>query len=137
MFGRIEKKVPLSNDLGNTMKQFTIEEHLESMLEASPETWLVELAKLLQELGDLDHALAASQAFDLSRNLLAAQGLKELIQGYHTIQHELKGNKLTLNQQHTIRISLHALGQNIIKLARQQGNNTTNFQSNEQGEKNS
>ena len=119
------------------MKQFTIEEHLESMLEASPETWLVELAKLLQELGDLDHALAASRAFDLSRNLLAAQGLKELIQGYHTIQHELKGNKLTLNQQHTIRISLHALGQNIIKLARQQGNNTTNFQSNEQGEKNS
>ncbi len=120
------------------MKQFTIEEHLESMLEASPETWLIELAKLLQELGDLDHALAASQAFDLSRNLLTAQGLKELIQGYHTIQQELTNNRtLTNNQLHTIQIALRTLGQNISKLSKKQLSNEVNFQSNEQGEKKS
>lgn len=116
------------------MKQFSIEEHLESMLEASPEPWLVELTKLLQELGDLDHALASSQAFDLSRNLVSAQGLRDLIHGYHTIQQELKGNKLTLNQQHTIRTALHALGQNIGKLAQQQETNPSILHSNEQGE---
>ncbi len=77
------------------------------------------LGKLLQELGDLDHALAASQAFDLSRNLLTAQGLKELIQGYHTIQQELTNNRtLTNNQLHTIQIALRTLGQNISKLSK-------------------
>lgn len=116
------------------MKQFTIEEHLESMLGASPEMWLVELAGLLQELGDLDHALAASQAYDLSRNLVAAQGLRDLIQGYHTIGQELEGKKLTLNQQHTIRTALHALGQNIGKLAQRQETNPSILHSNEQGE---
>lgn len=116
------------------MAQFTIKEHLASMLKTSPETWLVDLASMLQELGDLDSALAASRAFDLSRNNSAAQGLKELITGYHTISQELNGASLTLNQQHTIQITLHALGRNILKLSKQQANNEIYSQSNEQGD---
>ncbi len=116
------------------MAQITIEEHLASMLKTSPETWLVDLASMLQELGDLDSALAASRAFDLSRNNSAAQGLKNLVDGYHTISQELKGTNLTNNQIHTIQITLHALGRNIMKLSKLQVNNETYSQSNEQGD---
>jgi hypothetical protein len=103
------------------MAQFTIKEHLASMLQTSPEAWLIDLATMLQELGDIDSALAASRAYDLSRNHEAAHGLKDLLQGYHTIQQELAENNLTLNQRHTVQTTLHALGQTIMKLAQQQG----------------
>lgn len=116
------------------MKQFSIEEHLESMLGDKPETWLVDLASMLQELGDLDSALAASRAFDLSRNKSAAQGLKDLISGYHTISQELKNSKLTNNQIHTIQSSLHTLGRNIMGLSKLQIGNEIYSQSNEQGD---
>ena len=108
------------------MAQFTIKEHLASMLQTSPEDWLIDLASMLQELGDIDNALAASRAFDLSRNQSAAQGLIELSQGYHTVQQELIGDLLTLNQRHTIQTTLQALGQNIKELAQQQGNQAIN-----------
>lgn len=99
------------------MTHITINEHLDSMTKEKPEPWLVDLAQMLQELGNMDHALAASLAFDLSRNLRAAQGLRGLIQGYLVTKEELTEGNLTSIQDNSIRMTIQRLSSNLHDLA--------------------
>ena len=95
------------------MAYITIEEHLVSMTNEKPEPWLVELGQMLQELQDIDSALAASLAYDLSRIPQAAQGLRELIHGYLVIKEELNQDNLTSIQDKSIKMAIDRLGRDL------------------------
>ena len=99
------------------MTHITINEHLDSMTGERTEPWLVDLAQMLQELGNMDQALAASLSFDLSRNPRAAQGLRDLIQGYLVTKEELTEGNLTSIQDNSIRMTIHRLSRDLHDLA--------------------
>jgi len=95
----------------------TVGEHLSAMVNEQPQSWMVELGLILQELGNTDNALAASQTYDLARQPKAALALKELITGYNTIKQELLGGDLTQNQKQTILIALRQISKNLESLS--------------------
>ena len=99
------------------MTHITINEHLDSMTGERTEPWLVNLAQMLQELEEMDQALAASLAYDLSRNPRAARGLRDLIQGYLVIKEELTQDTLTLIQDKSIRMTVQRLSRDLHDLA--------------------
>jgi hypothetical protein len=67
------------------MNNITVAEHLESMTEGTPPPWILELGEILQEIEELDSALAASMAYDLARDPDNARALHQLIQGYESL----------------------------------------------------
>lgn len=99
------------------MAHITIEEHLASMTNEKPEPWLIELGQMLQELGNMDHALAASLAYDLSRVPRAARGLQDLLKGYLVIKEELTLGNLTSIQDKSIRMTIQRISRDLHDLA--------------------
>ena len=95
------------------MAHITIEEHLVSMTNEKPEPWLIELGQMLQELQDIDSALAASLAYDLSRIPKAAQALRELIHGYLVIKEELNQDNLTSIQNKSIKMAIDRISRDL------------------------
>ena len=109
----------------------TTKEHLDSMTKERTEPWLVDLAQMLQELGNMDHALAASLAYDLSRNHTIAQGLRELIHGYQIIKGELNKDGLTTIQSQTVKNAIKSISANLDQLS-----NSSFVESSRKGESN-
>lgn len=99
------------------MEHISVQEHLEVMTEEKPQPWLLELGQMLRDLGDTDSALAASLAYDLSRNPTIAQGLGELIHGYQIIKDELNKDGLTSIQAQTVKNALKNIGTNLDQLS--------------------
>lgn len=99
------------------MTHVSVGEHLTAMTEEKPQFWLIELGQMLQEIDIIDNALAASLAFDLSRNPTMAKALKELIDGYLIIKEELARDSLTSIQDQTVRRVLNKIGINLDHLS--------------------
>ena len=99
------------------MDHITVAEHLESMTENTPPPWLVELGVMLQEIDNIDSALAASMAYDLARNSANAQALHQLIQGYESMSSIVDSNGLTSMQTHTIQKTIHRIGMKLLALS--------------------
>lgn len=99
------------------MEHITVAEHLESMTEVAPPPWMVELGEMLREIEELDSALAASMAYDLSRNPKNAQALHQLIQGYEFMRAIVASNSLTYMQSHTINKTIHNIGMKLLALS--------------------
>ena len=99
------------------MEHITVAEHLESMTDVAPPTWMVELGEMLRDIEELDSALAASMAYDLARDPDNAQGLHQLIQGYQSMSKIVASNKLTSMQDHTIRKTIQNIGKKLLSLA--------------------
>jgi hypothetical protein len=99
------------------MTHVSVGDHLAAMTEEKPLFWLIELGQMLQEIDAIDNALAASLAFDLSRNPTMAKALKELIDGYQIIKEELGKNSLTTIQDQTVRRVLNKIGINLDQLS--------------------
>lgn len=99
------------------MEEITVAEHLESMNGEAPLPWLVELGLMLQEIEELDSALAASLAYDLARKPKTAQGLRQLIQGYMSMGSVVNSRDLTSMQAHTIQKTLHSIGLALLDLS--------------------
>ena len=99
------------------MTHVTVGEHLAAMTEEKPQYWLIQLGQMLQEIDVIDNALAASLAFDLSRNPTLAKALKELIDGYLIIKAELARDSLTSIQDQTVRRVLSKIGINLDHLS--------------------
>jgi len=99
------------------MGHISVAEHLESMTEAAPPPWMVELGEMLREIEELDSALAASMAYDLARDPDNAQALHQLIQGYRSMSAILASNNLTSSQAHTILKTIHNIGMKLLDLS--------------------
>lgn len=99
------------------MEHISVQEHLEVMTEEKTQPWLLELGQMLRDLGDTDSALAASLAYDLSRNPVIAQGLRELIHGYQVIQGELNKESLTSIQTQTVNNAIKSISTNLDQLS--------------------
>jgi hypothetical protein len=87
------------------------------MTEEKTQPWLLELGQMLRDLGDTDSALAASLAYDLSRNPTIAQGLRELIHGYQIIEGELAKDDLTTIQSQTVKNAIKSISTNLVQLS--------------------
>jgi hypothetical protein len=87
------------------------------MTEEKTQPWLLELGQMLRDLGDTDSALAASLAYDLSRNPVIAQGLRELIHGYQVIKGELAKDGLTSIQTQTVKNTIKSISTNLDQLS--------------------
>lgn len=99
------------------MEHISVQEHLLVMTEEITQPWLLELGQMLRDLGDTDSALAASLAYDLSRNPTIAQGLRELIHGYLIIKDELNKDALTSIQSHTVKNAIKNISTNLDQLS--------------------
>lgn len=99
------------------MTHITVGEHLSAMVNEQPQSWMVELGSMLQELGNTDNALAASQAYDLARQPKTAQALREIITGYNALRQELQGGNLTRNQKQTVQIVIQQISKNLESLS--------------------
>lgn len=99
------------------MEHISVQEHLVVMTEEKSQPWLLELGQMLRDLGDTDNALAASLAYDLSRNPTTAQGLRELIHGYQIIKEELNKDSLTSIQAHTVKNAIKRISTNLNRLS--------------------
>lgn len=99
------------------MEHISVQEHLMVMTEEETQPWLLELGQMLRDLGDTDSALAASLAFDLSRNPTIAKGLKELIHGYQVIKEELSKDDLTTIQSQTVKNAIKSISTNLDQLS--------------------
>jgi len=99
------------------MTHISVHEHLMVMTEEKTQPWLLELGQMLRDLGDTDSALAASLAYDLSRNPTIAQGLRELIHGYQIIKDELKKDALTSIQSQTVKNAIKNISTNLDQLS--------------------
>ena len=99
------------------MEHISVAEHLMVMTEEKSQPWLLELGQMLRDLGNTDNALAASLAYDLSRNPSTAQGLRELIHGYHIIKEELNKDSLTTIQTHTVKNAVKKISANLDHLS--------------------
>ena len=99
------------------MTHVSVQEHLMVMTEENTQPWLLELGQMLRDLGDTDNALAASLAYDLSRNPTIAQGLRELIHGYQTIKEELSKDALTSIQSQTVKNAIKSISTNLDQLS--------------------
>ncbi len=100
------------------MTHISVQEHLMVMTEEKTQPWLIELGQMLRDLGDTDSALAASLAYDLSRNPTIAKGLKELIHGYRVIKEELGKDGLTTIQSLTVKNAIKSIGTNLDQLSK-------------------
>jgi len=99
------------------MEHISVQEHLVVMTEEKTQPWLIELGQMLRDLGDTDSALAASLAYDLSRNPTMAQGLRELIHGYGIIKEELNKDSLTSIQTQTVKNAIKSISANLDQLS--------------------
>ena len=99
------------------MEHISVREHLLVMTEEKNQPWLFELGQMLRDLGDTDNALAASLAYDLSRNPAIAQGLRELIHGYQILKEELIKNGLTTIQSQTVKNAIKNISANLDHLS--------------------
>ena len=99
------------------MEHISVQEHLVVMTEEKSQPWLLELGQMLRDLGDTDNALAASLAYDLSRNPTTAQGLRELIHGYQIIKNELNKDSLTSIQTQTVKNAIKRISTNLDHLS--------------------
>lgn len=99
------------------MTLISVHEHLMVMTEEKTQPWLLELGQMLRDLGDTDSALAASRAYDLSRNPTIAQGLRELIHGYQIIKDELNKDALTSIQTQTVKNAIKNISTNLDQLS--------------------
>lgn len=99
------------------MEHISVQEHLVVMTEEKSQPWLLELGQMLRDMGDTDNALAASLAYDLSRNPTTAQGLRELIHGYQIIKEELNKDSLTSIQAQTVRNAIKKIGADLEHLS--------------------
>ena len=99
------------------MEHISVQEHLMVMTEEKTQPWLLELGQMLRDLGDTDNALAASLAYDLSRNPTIAQGLRELIHGYQIIKEELGKDGLTTIQTQTVKNAIKSISTNLDQLS--------------------
>ncbi len=99
------------------MTYISIEEHLESMTGEVPQPWLIELGQMLRELQELDSALAASLAFDLSRDPATARALRELLHGSQVIEEVLSTSRLTTIQSQTIQQALAKISEKLLLLS--------------------
>lgn len=99
------------------MTHISVQEHLLVMTEEKTQPWLLELGQMLRDLGDTDSALAASLAYDLSRNPVIAQGLRELIHGYQVIKGELAKDGLTSIQTQTVKNTIKSISTNLDQLS--------------------
>lgn len=99
------------------MTRITVAEHLKHMQENSSPPWLIELGEMLQELEGIDSALAASLAYDLSRDQHTAQGVHQLVQGYQTLKDVLSANHLTSIQTGTIKKVLEKISRELFALS--------------------
>jgi hypothetical protein len=99
------------------MTHISVGEHLAAMVDQHPQSWMIELGQMLQELDNTDSALAASLAFDLARQPKTAQALKELISGYTLLKKELGNGSLTNNQEQTVKRALKNISIQIDKLS--------------------
>jgi hypothetical protein len=99
------------------MEHISVREHLLVMTEEKIQPWLLELGQMLRDLGDTDNALAASLAYDLSRNPTIAQGLRELIHGYQILKEELILNGLTTIQSQTVKNAIKSISTNLDNLS--------------------
>lgn len=99
------------------MTHISVGEHLSAMVDQQPQTWMVELGQMLQELSNTDNALAASLAYDLSRQPKTAQALKELISGYTILKIELQSGSLTLIQEQTVKLAIQKISENLEELS--------------------
>jgi hypothetical protein len=113
------------------MEHISVQEHLVVMTEEKTQPWLIELGQMLRDLGDTDSALAASLAFDLSRNPTMAQGLRELIHGYEVIKEELNKDSLTSIQTQTVKNAIKSISANLDQLS-----NSSFIESSNKGEGN-
>ena len=99
------------------MEHISVREHLLVMTEEKTQPWLLELGQMLRDLGDTDNALAASLAYDLSRNSTIAQGLRELIHGYQILKEELIKDGLTTIQSQTVNNAIKSISANLDHLS--------------------
>lgn len=99
------------------MEHISVQEHLVVMTEEKSQPWLLELGQMLRDMGDTDNALAASLAYDLSRNPTTAQGLRELIHGYQIIKEELNKDSLTSIQAQTVRNAIKKISADLEHLS--------------------
>ena len=99
------------------MGYISVFEHLESMTEAAPPPWMVELGEMLREIEELDSALAASMAYDLARDPDNALALHQLIQGYRSMSDIVASQSLTSMQAHTIRKTIQNIGWKLLALS--------------------
>ena len=113
------------------MEHISVREHLAVMTEENTQPWLLELGQMLRDLGDTDSALAASLAYDLSRNPTIAQGLRELIRGYQIVKDELNKDALTSIQSQTVKNAIKSISTNLDQLS-----NSSFVESSKKGEGN-
>ena len=99
------------------MTHISVGEHLSAMVNQQPQSWMVELGQMLQELSNTDNALAASLAYDLSRNSNTALALKEIIHGYTILEQELLDGSLTHLQQQTVKSAIQKISENLEELS--------------------
>jgi hypothetical protein len=99
------------------MTHVSVGEHLTAMVDQQPEPWMIELGQMLQELANIDNALAASRVYDLSRQPNTAQSLKELISGYAVLKKELENGSLTLIQEQTVKRAIQKISENLEELS--------------------
>jgi hypothetical protein len=99
------------------MEHISVAEHLESMHGEAPPSWLVELGDMLKTQDDLDSALAASLAYDLSRDPTTARALHRLFAGYQAIKTVLVSNRLTSIQAHTVLKTLRSVSMKLADLS--------------------
>ena len=113
------------------MEHISVQEHLVVMTEEKSQPWLLELGQMLRDMGDTDNALAASLAYDLSRNSTPAQGLRELIHGYQIIKEELNKDSLTSIQAQTVKNAIKIISSDLEHLS-----NSSSMESSIKGEGN-
>ena len=98
------------------MAHISVQEHLMVITEEKTQPWLLEPGQTLRDLGDTDCALAASLAYDLSRNHTTAQGLRELIYGYQIIKEEMNIDGLATIQSQTLNNTIKSINANLDQL---------------------
>ena len=81
----------------------SVYDHLITM-DISIQDWVVQLGKLLQETQNLDTAMAASRAMDLSKQEDIATAIKALIEGWPLLKEVIavESLKLTTNQKNIV-----------------------------------
>jgi hypothetical protein len=99
------------------MAHISVQEHLMAMTEEKTQPWLPELGQILRDLGDTDSALAASLAYDLSRNHTITQGLRELIYGYQIVKEEMNIDGLAIIQSQTVNNTIKSISTNLDQLS--------------------
>lgn len=83
------------------------------MTEEKNQPWLLVPGQILHDLGDTDNALAASLAYDLSRNHTIAQDLRELIRGYQIIKEEQGKDGHKIIQTRTVKNAIKSISTNL------------------------